>query len=278
MNLVAADVRRLTLPYPAMSRNLPTPAATIDDMNLSIHPDADAANAAAAECLADWLTQPTTRNVMVAGGNTPLDLYRRIAERRLKLSRLNIFALDEYVGVPLDEPRNCANLLRRVVADAWGIPRAQFFAVSSLDADALTSVQDHESRIARSDGLDVIVLGLGQNGHLGFNEPGSAENATGRVLDLDSVSVEANRKWFGGDYAPAKGVTVGLGTILGARHVLIMAYGPHKVAAVSSMVEGPRNSQCPASYLQDHPDTRVFLDEAAASNLNRQHVRHSRRT
>jgi glucosamine-6-phosphate deaminase len=243
-------------------------------MNISIHPDADRANAAAAECLADWLVQPSTRNVMVAGGNTPIDLYGRIAERRLKLSRLNVFILDEYVGVPPDEPRNCANLLRRSVADAWRIPSAQFFTVSSLERDAPASVREHECRITKAGGLDVIVLGLGQNGHLGFNEPSSAEDSIGRVLNLDPVSVEANKKWFGGDYAPDKGATVGLKTILAARHVLIMAYGAHKTAAAKAMVEGPRHAACPASFLQGHPDANVFLDEASAADLNQGRPKH----
>ena len=236
-------------------------------MKLRVHPSADVANVAATDCLADWLTAATTRNVMVAAGNTPTELYRRIGERGLTLSHLNVFALDEYVGVPLDEPRNCANLLRRSVRQAWGIPSAQFHTVSSLEADALTSVQEQERKITKAGGLDVIILGLGQNGHLGFNEPGSAEGSPGRLLDLETLSIEANRKWFGGDYAPAKGVTVGLKTILGARHVLIMAYGSHKTAAVKSMMEGPRSPQCPASLLQGHADTRVFLDEAAAEKL-----------
>jgi len=241
-------------------------------MNICIYPDAEAADAAATECLAGWLVQPSVRKVMVAGGNTPLELYRRIAQRRLKLSRLNVFALDEYVGVPLDEPRNCASLLRRSVAKAWGIPPAQFFTVSSLEQESLASMQEHERCIAKAGGLDAVVLGLGQNGHLGFNEPGSAEDSIGRVLDLDPISVEANRKWFGGDYAPARGVTAGLKTILAARHVLLMAYGPQKAAAVKAMVEGSRDSQCPASFLQGHTDTQVFLDEAAASSLDRQQL------
>lgn len=237
-------------------------------MKLSIHSDAEAANLAATDCLVAWLAAPTTRNVMVAAGHTPLEIYRRVGERGLKLSHLNIFALDEYVGVPLNEPRNCANLMRRCVQEAWGIPSAQFHTVSSLEADALASIQEHERKITRAGGLDVIILGLGQNGHLGFNEPGSAEDSSGRLLDLETISIEANRKWFGGDYAPAKGVTVGLKTILATRHVLLMAYGSHKTAAVKAMVEGQRGSQCPASLLQGHSDTRVFLDEAAAANLS----------
>jgi glucosamine-6-phosphate deaminase len=236
-------------------------------MNFSMHSTAEVANVAAADSLAGWLTAPTTRTVMVAAGNTPIVLYRRISERGLKLSHLSVFALDEYVGVPPDEPRNCANLLRRCVQQAWGIPSAQFHTVSSLEAEAQASVLEHERKITRAGGLDVIILGLGQNGHLGFNEPGSAEDSVGRLLDLEKVSIEANRKWFGGDYAPPEGVTVGLRTILAARHVLLLACGSHKAAAVKAMVEGPRGLHCPASLLQGHPDTRLFLDEAAAALL-----------
>jgi glucosamine-6-phosphate deaminase len=238
-------------------------------MRLLIHSHPDAANTAAADCLAGWLTSDGTRNVMVAAGNTPLELYRRIADRRLKLSHLNVFALDEYVGVPMEEPRNCGNLLRHSVAKPWAIPPNQFHTVSSLEPDALASVIAHEQRIERTGGLDVIVLGLGQNGHLGFNEPGSTADSTARVLALEPISIEANRKWFGGDYAPAKGATVGLKTILAARHVLILAYGSHKTAAVKAMIEGPRGADCPASFLQGHADVRVFLDEPAAAGLRR---------
>ncbi len=237
-------------------------------MNLSKHPNADLANAAAADLLAQWLTEPGVRNVMVAGGNSPLDLYQRVAARRLTLTHLNVFVLDEYVGVPLDEPRNCANLLRRSVAEAWGVPPNQFFAVSSLETDAAASVAAQERRIENAGGLDVIVLGLGQNGHLGFNEPGSARDSGARVLDLDRISIEANRKWFGGAYAPAKGVTVGLKTILAARRVLILAFGSHKTAATFAMARGPVGDGCPASFLQKHPRVHTFLDEAAAAQLN----------
>lgn len=233
-------------------------------MIVSTHPTAEAANAAAADCLAGWLTAPGVQTFMPAAGNTPLDLYGRIGQRGLSLGHLTVFALDEYVGVPMEEPRNCANLLRRCVQDAWRVPPEQFHVVSSLENDALSSVQEHERKIAAAGGLDILVLGLGQNGHLGFNEPGSAEDSSGRLLELESISIEANRKWFGGDYSPAQGVTVGMKTILAARRILIMAYGAHKTAAVKAMLHGPRSPACPASFLQGHPETHVFLDAAAA--------------
>jgi glucosamine-6-phosphate deaminase len=237
-------------------------------MKVSVHPTADAANEAAADLLAAWLTTAGVRTLMVAAGNTPLDLYRRIGERSLNLGHLTVFALDEYVGVPPDEPRNCANLLRRSVVEHWGIPITQFFAISSVASEALASVCEQEHRIAEAGGVDVIVLGLGQNGHLGFNEPGSAADSSGRVVDLAPVSVEANRKWFGGKYAPKNGATVGLQTILSARRVLLLAYGAHKTAAVTAMMEKSASNRCPASFLQTHLNARVFLDEAAGLGLS----------
>ena len=236
-------------------------------MRVAVFDSPDLANEAAANVLIDWLTAQDTRNVMVAAGNTPLDLYERVGERNAALPHLNIFALDEYVGVPLDEPRNCANLMKRTVVEAWSIPPQQFFRVSSLEQDALASVLAHEERINESGGLDVIVLGLGQNGHLGFNEPGSDKTTPARMLDLEPISIDANRKWFGGDYAPDKGVTVGMPIILSARHAMILAFGSHKADAVHAMVSGPQNAVCPASFLQGHPDVHVFLDRLAASKL-----------
>lgn len=247
---------------------LPRQGDANQPMRLSIHPDVTSANAAAADLLADWLQTPGVRNVMLPGGNTPLELYRLIAARRLVLDHLHVFALDEYVGVPLDEPLNCANLIRRSAVEPWKVPLDQYAWVSSVASEAESSVKEHEARIERAGGLDVLVLGLGQNGHLGFNEPGSTEDSGARIVDLDPVSVEANQRWFGGRYAPNKGATVGMKTILSARRVLVLAYGAHKAAAVKAMVRGPRSPACPASWLQSHPAVTVVLDAAAASALD----------
>lgn len=235
-------------------------------MNISIYKTVDEANGAAAELLAGWLVE--AGNVMPAAGGTPLELYRRIGEKGLDLRRLNIFVLDEYVGVPKVEERNCVNLIRRSVQEAWGIPKEQFYEISSEREEALDSLLTHERRIEAAGGLDVVVLGLGQNGHLGFNEPRSAEDSGARIVQLEPISVEANRKWFEGRYAPDQGATIGLKTILAAKRILIMAYGSHKAEAVPAMVQGPCGPECPASFLQGHAETYVILDELAASKLH----------
>lgn len=236
-------------------------------MNVSVHSSARQANEASANLLVRWLLDPGTRSLMVAAGNTPLTLYSLVAWRAPQLPRLEVFALDEYVGVPADEPRNCANLLRRSVAEAWKIPADRFHAISSNPDEALRSAIAIERRIEALGNLDVLVLGLGQNGHLGFNEPGSTPDSTARLLALDPVSVEANRKWFGGDHAPGHGVTVGLRTLLAARRILLLAFGSHKADAVRAMLEGPATPSCPASFLQGHPETHVVLDQDAAVAL-----------
>lgn len=236
-------------------------------MHVLTFPTPAAANQAAADLLAGTLTAPGIRNVLVAGGNTPLPVYALVAAHRLCLRHLRVFVLDEYVGVPADDPRTCSNLLRRTVAEAWGVPAEQFFALSPDPARAAACVEEHEQAIAAAGGLDVAVLGLGTNGHLGFNEPGTLPDAPARVVDLEPESVEANRRWFGGEHAPARGATVGLKTLLAARRVLVLAYGPAKAAAVRAMVTGPMDCRCPAACLQAHPDAWLFTDTAAAAEL-----------
>jgi len=236
-------------------------------VHVEIRHDAKEAIRDAANLLIGWIREEGVWRLMVAGGNTPLPLYEEMARRDIDASGLHIDVLDEYVGVPNTDPRTCTNLLRRTVAEAWRIPPDHFHGLSSEERDAEGTVIEHERRIEAAGGLDAIVLGLGKNGHLGFNEPGSVIDSVARLLDLDPISIEANRAWFGGDYAPRQGVTVGLRTILGSRRVLLLAFGAAKADAVRAMVKGPSTSSCPASFLQSHPRAHVFLDEAAAAKL-----------
>ncbi|MBX9579891.1 MAG: 6-phosphogluconolactonase [Gemmataceae bacterium] len=234
-------------------------------MHVAVYPSAAAASRAAADALLGWLAG--ARTLVVAGGNSPRELYRLVADRRPVGDRLHVFTLDEYLGVPVEHPGTCANLLRREVADAWGVPTGRFHRLGSRTEDAAAGVAEHERTLADLGGIDAVVLGLGKNGHLGFNEPGSRPDSAGRVLDLTPTSVAANTEWFGGEYAPDRGVTLGLGTLLAARRVLVVAFGPAKADAVYHSVVTPPNESCPGSWLQCHPDAHLFLDAAAAARL-----------
>jgi glucosamine-6-phosphate deaminase len=236
-------------------------------MHVTVHPSPEPASRAAADTLAGWLIE--ARTLVAAGGNSPRELYRLLAGRPVS-PRLHVFTLDEYLGVPIDDPRTCANQLRREVADAWGVPPVRFHALSSRMEEAEAGIAEHERQLEECGGLDVIVLGLGRNGHLGFNEPGSPPDSPGRALDLTPTSVAANAAWFGGQYAPARGVTFGLRTILAARRVLLAAFGEAKADAVYGTVVAAPTASCPGSWLQSHPDVHVFLDEAAAARLPRE--------
>jgi glucosamine-6-phosphate deaminase len=236
-------------------------------MRIQVYPDARAASRAAADELEAWLGTPGVTTLVTAAGNSPLELYRLIAARSLPVGHLHVFALDEYVGVPPEDPRTCANLLRRAVAEAWGIPADHFHALSSRPEEALPSLWQHEEWLSQMGGIDVLVLGLGRNGHLGFNEPGSAPDSPGRVVDLEPVSIEANARWFDGDHAPARGVTLGLGRLLAARRVLLVAFGQAKADAVRQAVMVPPTTDCPASWLQGHPAATFFVDDEAAAGL-----------
>jgi glucosamine-6-phosphate deaminase len=229
--------------------------------------DAQAATQFAADWLVEELTSSDTRNIMLAGGNTPLGLYAAVAERRAALSHLTAFALDEYVGVALDEPRNCANLIYDRAVKPWGIPRSNYHSVSSLEAEASDSINEHERKISDAGGLDLVILGLGKNGHVGFNEPSSQIDSPGRLVPLSETSINANREWFQGDYAPCLGVTTGMKIILAAKKILLLAFGAAKSPAVFAMLEQPPSSSCPASFLQSHSNTLIVLDEQAAADL-----------
>jgi glucosamine-6-phosphate deaminase len=238
-------------------------------LNVQIFPDSHLATEFAADWLVRQLTSPGITNVMLAGGNTPLALYAAVAARQASLEHLTAFVVDEYVGVPLAEPRNCANLILEMAVKPWGIPSDRYHTISSAEAEAPSSIAAHEEKIKRAGGLDVVILGLGKNGHIGFNEPGSDATVDGRLVPLSDVSIYANREWFGGDYAPRMGVTTGMKTILAAKKIHLLAFGPAKAAAVAAMLEMPPSASCPASFLQTHPETLIVLDQSAAANLQR---------
>lgn len=152
------------------------------------------------------MQSPETRNVLVEG-NTPLALYQEISRTQPQLSYLNDFALDEYVGVPMEEPRNCANLIRRNMIEPRGNPEAQYHPVRSLEAEAGRSIRQREMIIRLAGGLDVLVLDKNKN--IGFNEPGSDADLIDRVLPLAPTSIDANREWFGDEHAPDMGLQPG---------------------------------------------------------------------
>ncbi|KRC92680.1 multidrug transporter [Terrabacter sp. Root85] len=211
----------------------------------------------------------------LATGSSPLGLYaelaRAVATGRLDLRGARGFALDEYVGLPAGHPQSYREVLLREVCGPLGLSPDRLHVPdgSGHDEDELVAgASEYERLIRDAGGVDVQILGIGANGHLGFNEPGSALSSRTRVKRLSDRTRHDNARFFDGiTDVPTHCVTQGLGTVLDARRLVLVASGPGKAAAVAAALEGPLSASCPASVLQWHADATALLDEAAASML-----------
>ena len=211
----------------------------------------------------------------LATGSSPLGLYRElgraVAEGRADFSAAHGFALDEYVGLPPGHPEGYREVLLREVCGVIGLAPDRLSVPDGSGSDVPTlmaAARAYEQRIRDLGGVDVQVLGIGANGHLGFNEPGSALSSRTRVKRLSERTRRDNARFFQGlDDVPTHCVTQGLGTILAARRLVLVATGDTKADAVAAALEGPLTASVPASVLQWHADTVVCLDEAAAAAL-----------
>ena len=242
-------------------------------MEIIIKENAREASAAAARVVARKVREKPNAVLGFAAGSTPLALYQELIrmheEEGLDFSRVTTFNLDEYVGLPKDHEQSYhtfmwENLFSRinVSADRVHIPDGM-----AEDIPRFCSV--YESAIAASGGIDIQILGIGSDGHVGFNEPTSSFGSRTRIKTLTRQTVADNARFFDGDESkvPHHCITMGIGTIMDARMNLLLAFGEGKAAAVAPSVEGPVTSMIPASILQHHPAAKVFIDETAASKL-----------
>jgi glucosamine-6-phosphate isomerase len=208
----------------------------------------------------------------VATGSSPLAVYaelaRRVAARSLDLGGITAFALDEYLGLPLDHPQSYAAFIRREVTTPLRLDAARVHVPDGNANDPEANCAAFERAIDVAGGIDVQLLGIGSNGHIGFNEPTSSLSSRTRIKTLSDETREDNARFFTDvRNVPTHCITQGLGTILDARHVVLLAQGVHKSDAVARAIEGPLSSMCPASALQLHPHVTVVVDQDAASRL-----------
>lgn len=208
----------------------------------------------------------------VATGSSPLGVYRalaaRIADGSLDLSRAHAFALDEYVGIAPGHPQSYAEVIRTTVTEPLRMNPANVIVPNGSTSDIPAACADFEARIRAVGGVDVQLLGLGSNGHIGFNEPTSSLASRTRIKTLAERTRLDNRRFFASlDEVPRHCVTQGLGTIMDARNVVLIAQGAQKADAVARVVEGPVTAMCPGSVLQLHPSATIIIDEAAATSL-----------
>jgi len=208
----------------------------------------------------------------LATGSSPLGVYRELGSRfragELSLRRARGFLLDEYVGLPADHPECYRTVIAREFEARVDIDPANVLGPDGAATDLPSACAAYEQAIRDAGGVDLQLLGIGTDGHVAFNEPGSSLASRTRLKTLTEQTRQDNARFFDSlDDVPHHVLTQGLGTISEARHLLLVATGTAKAAAVRAMVEGPVSALCPASVLQLHPHVSVLVDEGAASQL-----------
>lgn len=223
-----------------------------------------------AEAILDVVESRPEAVLGLATGSSPLPVYEALHERRHRadLSRVRGFALDEYVGLRTDHPAAYRSVIRKEVTERLGLSPANVHVPDGSASDLLTAAADFEAAIAAAGGVDIQLLGIGTDGHIGFNEPTSSLRSRTRIKTLTPQTRADNARFFAsaGD-VPTHCITQGLATILDARHLVLLAWGAAKAVAIAAAVEGPLSAMCPASVLQLHPHATVVIDEPAASRL-----------
>lgn len=224
----------------------------------------------AGDSIADLVRNDPECVLGLSSGSTPLQTYRHLVglhNEGLSFRDVTMFNLDEYVGLSSDHPQSyhrtmSEHLFDHLDVEQVHIPDGQ---AEDLDMECLR----FEQAIADVDGVDLWLLGIGSNGHIAFNEPGCSADSRTRVVDLAPSTITANSRFFDSqEDVPRQALTVGIATILEARKILLLATGGSKAEAICEALAGAMSPDCPASYLQDHPDCTFLLDDEAASLLN----------
>jgi glucosamine-6-phosphate deaminase len=242
-------------------------------MHVSVLTSPRATAAALAQLFADAIRQRPALVVGLPTGRTPVPFYAALVALhrlgRVDLSGVTVFAVDEFLGLPSGHPGTCAAFLQRHLLRHVNIPPKAVNIPRSAAPDPRKEARRYEAAIAAAGGLDLVLLGIGANGHIGFNEPGASLRSETHVARLRPATRRANAGQFGGEWrrVPAQGISMGVGTLLRARRVVLVATGSAKSRIIRRALEGPVTTRVPASLLQTHPDAVVLLDRAAASRL-----------
>ncbi|MCM3741818.1 glucosamine-6-phosphate deaminase [Oceanobacillus luteolus] len=222
----------------------------------------------AAEVIADRVKESEKPVLGLATGSTPEGLYKILVEKykqgEIDFSKTVTFNLDEYIGLPDDDPQSYHYFMNENLFKHINIPAENTHVPSGMAEDVQQECRDYESLIQSTGKIDLQILGIGKNGHIGFNEPGTAFDSRTHIVDLDETTIQANARFFDSiDDVPTKAITMGIGTILESKEILMIISGEGKREAVTKLLQGEISKDFPASALHKHPNTTVIIDEAA---------------
>ena len=251
-------------------------------MYTSIHPNAEDAAVAAAMAIADAVMRQPDLTLGLPAGRTMIPVYatlRRLVHAAPAAWRdIRVFQVDEFVGLGQGDAGSFRAFLERHLLDELRLPSERANFLDGRAPDAQGECDRYELATIEAGGIDLQLLGIGVNGHIGFNEPGESLTARTHVATLRDETRRANADWFEGDLSrvPYQALSMGMGTLLQARDVLLVATGEGKATAVAQAVSGPVTTRLPASFLQLHPSTTLYVDEAVVKGLRFPQLRSQR--
>ncbi|MCX2455810.1 glucosamine-6-phosphate deaminase [Lacticaseibacillus nasuensis] len=201
----------------------------------------------------------------LATGSTPITLYQEMIKSDLDFRQLTSVNLDEYVGLPYDNPQSYHQFMQDNLFSKK--PFKHSYVPEGMAADIDQAAKDYD-QIIEANPIDIQILGIGRNGHIGFNEPGTPFDELTHEVRLTESTIEANKRFFADEKdVPRKAISMGIGSIMKSKQIILMAYGSDKADAIQATIEGPVTTHVPASVLQNHANATIIIDEAAASKL-----------
>ncbi len=238
------------------------------NVQLLVEKDYDALSKVGADFVAGVFKEKPDAAVVVATGNTPVGLYRELAAAyasgAFDSQKLKVFQLDAYLGLTPDDPRSLNGWTRRAFLTPLEINTHQLVGLPGDSPDPEATCRAYDEAVEQAGGFDLAILGLGPNGHLGFNEPPSSATEVTRVVALTEESIVSNAHYWGGrDQVPRQALTAGMRVLLEAKKILLLVSGAHKRDILQKTLAGPITPEVPASYLRTSSDVTVLVDKAA---------------
>ncbi len=241
-------------------------------MNVKVFTDYEELSEAVATIVVDLIKRTPNAVICFASGHTPLlacQLFvAKILREKIDVSAIRFFSLDEWVGVPPENQGSCHHFFYDVIFNPLGLTKNQVYVFDALTNNEADECKKMDEAIAAAGGLDLMVVGIGMNGHIGFNEPGVAFDNYSHVMALDKSTIEGGQKYFETNTILSKGITIGLQHLIETKQVIMIANGDKKAEIIKRTFDETVNEQLPATIMKTHKNGTIMLDKAAASLLS----------
>ncbi len=227
-----------------------------------------------ADFIANAIKNKPNLVLCMASGSTPAPtcdlLVQKLKDEQFDYSKITFLGLDEWVGLPPTNTGSCHYFFHKKILKPLQLSSSQYFLFNAMADDLKSECSKMDKLIADKGGIDIMIVGIGMNGHIGFNEPGTSFAALSHVAELDEITKSVGQKYFDGPVKLEKGITIGFGHLMNTKKVFLMANGSKKAEVIKKTIEGPVTESFPASIMQKHTDGFILIDEEAGSLLKEQ--------